>query len=420
MKYDLVLHGATVIDPSQEIHGRFDVAVAGDRIVAVAQRIEAGEAGRLIDLSGKVLTPGWVDIHAHVYAGVTTWGIKADAFCLATGVTTIVDAGSPGWANFLGFEEYIVAPSRTQVLTFVHISGIGLTYGPLGEMEDLRYGDPARTAFVVQNWPDICVGVKVRQGKHQVGDNGVRPLRLALEAAEAARVPVMVHIGAGVPLPDVLAEMREGDIATHCYQGVGDGIIGEDGGVIPQVWEARQRGVVFDIGHGGGSFDFDVARAAMANGFAADVISTDIHAHSIHHSVYSLPETASKLLNLGAALDDVVRQSTTSAAAAIGRGDELGTLRVGTVADLAAFEILDGEFEFHDVRRRRLVGARKIEPVLTVRAGQVYRPQELAEEVAETLRRAGQMKAITAGNFPEAIVHGAIAHGGIGGAGQAG
>jgi dihydroorotase len=420
MKYDLVLHGATVIDPSQEIHGRFDVAVAGDRIVAVAQRIEAGEAGRLIDLSGKVLTPGWVDIHAHVYAGVTTWGIKADAFCLATGVTTIVDAGSPGWANFLGFEEYIVAPSRTQVLTFVHISGIGLTYGPLGEMEDLRYGDPARTAFVVQNWPDICVGVKVRQGKHQVGDNGVRPLRLAIEAAEAARVPVMVHIGAGVPLPDVLAEMREGDIATHCYQGVGDGIIGEDGGVIPQVWEARQRGVVFDIGHGGGSFDFDVARAAMANGFAADVISTDIHAHSIHHSVYSLPETASKLLNLGAALDDVVRQSTTSAAAAIGRGDELGTLRVGTVADLAAFEILDGEFEFHDVRRRRLVGARKIEPVLTVRAGQVYRPQELAEEVAETLRRAGQMKAITAGNFPEAIVHGAIAHGGIGGAGQAG
>jgi dihydroorotase len=420
MKYDLVLHGATVIDPSQEIHGRFDVAVAGDRIVAVAQRIEAGEAGRLIDLSGKVLTPGWVDIHAHVYAGVTTWGIKADAFCLATGVTTIVDAGSPGWANFLGFEEYIVAPSRTQVLTFVHISGIGLTYGPLGEMEDLRYGDPARTAFVVQNWPDICVGVKVRQGKHQVGDNGVRPLRLALEAAEAARVPVMVHIGAGVPLPDVLAEMREGDIATHCYQGVGDGIIGEDGGVIPQVWEARQRGVVFDIGHGGGSFDFEVARAALANGFAADVISTDIHAHSIHHSVYSLPETASKLLNLGAALDDVVRQSTTSAAAAIGRGDELGTLRVGTVADLAAFEILDGEFEFHDVRRRRLVGARKIEPVLTVRAGQVYRPQELAEEVAETLRRAGQMKAITAGNFPEAIVHGAIAHGGIGGAGQAG
>ena len=408
VKHDLVLTGATVIDPSQQICGRFDVAVDGDRIAAVEEgAIEAGtwEADRHIDLSGKVLTPGWVDIHAHVYAGVTTWGIKADAFCLATGVTTIVDAGSPGWANFLGFEEYVVAPSRTQVLTFVHISGIGLTYGPLGEMEDLRYGDPARTAFVIQNWPDTCVGVKVRQGKHQVGDNGVQPLRLAIEAAEAARVPVMVHIGAGVPLPDVLAEMRAGDIATHCYQGVGDGIVGGDGEVIPQVWEARKRGVIFDIGHGGGSFDFNVARAALANGFRADVISTDIHAHSIHRTVYSLPETASKLLNLGADLEDVVRQSTAAAAAAIGRGGELGTLRVGTVADLAAFDILDGEFEFHDVRRQRLVGARKIEPVLTVRAGEVYLPEELADEVAETLRRAGQMKAITGGNFAEAILH---------------
>jgi dihydroorotase len=399
MKYDLILTGATVIDPSQGIEARKDVAVKDGIIAAVADSIDAVTAREQIDLSGQILTPGWVDIHAHVYAGATTWGIKADAHCLATGVTTIVDAGSSGWANFLGFKEFVADCARTQTLTFVHISGIGLTYGPLGEMVDLRYGDPERTACVVQNWPEICVGIKVRQAQFQVGDNGVEPLRLANVAADLAQVPVMVHIGSGVALPDVLAEMRSGDIVTHCYQGHGDLVIDGDDQILPEVWDARSRGVLFDVGHGGGSFNFGVARTALAQGFAADVISTDIHAHSIERTVNSLADAASKLMSLGVELSAVIERTTSAAAAAIGRGDELGTLRVGTVADLAAFDIVEGEFDFHDCHGQTNAGSYRIEPALTVRAGTPYRPDDLREEVEETLRRAREMNALSGGNF---------------------
>ncbi len=396
--YDLILSGATVIDPAQGLCGVRDVAITKDKIAAVEAQITAPARER-ISLQGKILTPGWIDIHAHVYAGATTWGIKADAHCLATGVTTIVDAGSSGWANFIGFRDYVAAPARTRVLAFVHISGIGLTYGPLGEMEDLRYGDPERTAFVVHNWSDTCVGVKVRQGGFQVGQNGVEPLRLAVKAAEMARVPVMVHIAVGVPLPAVLELLRRGDIVTHCYQGTGDSIVGKEGHILPQVWQARQQGVFFDVGHGGGSFDYEIAKQALARGFRADVISTDLHAHSLEDPVYSLPETASKLLNLGVELTEVVRLCTSAPAAAIGRGEELGSLKAGTAADLAAFEVQEGEFTFRDVRGRVETGRQRIEPVLTVRAGRTYRPDDLRAEVEETRQRARQMKAITGKNF---------------------
>ena len=398
MPYDLILKNATVIDPAQDIHGVRDVAVSGEKIAAVAEEIAEPSKER-IDLAGKILTPGWIDIHAHVYAGATTWGIKADPLCLATGVTTIVDAGSPGWANFQGFKDYVADPARTQILTFVHISGIGLTYGPLGEMEDLRYADPERTAFVIHTWSDCCVGVKVRQAKRQVGENGVEPLRLAVRAAELTGTPVMVHIGAGVPLPEILAEMRPGDIVTHCYRGDSDAILGDGEEVIPEVWQAREQGILFDVGHGGGSFLFEVAKKALAQGFPSDVISTDLHAHCLNDPVFSLPETASKLLNLGMALPEVVRRTTSAPAAAIGRTEELGTLRVGTVADLAAFDLLEGAFDFRDVRNNLEVGSQKIEPVLTVRAGRVYRPADLEEEVAETLRRARKMRALTGRRF---------------------
>ena len=398
MTYDLVLKGGTVIDGAQGLNGMYDVAVHCEKIAAVEQQI-AEPARETVDLGGRILTPGWIDIHTHIYAGSTTWGIRADALCLATGVTTVVDAGSPGWANFMGFRDYVAKPARTQVLTFVHISGIGLTYGPVGEMQDLRYADPQRTAYVIQRWPEVCVGVKVREGRHQVGDNGVAPLKLAVRAAELSNSRVMVHAGAGVPLPDVLGEVRPGDIVTHCYHGGGDTILGGEDIVIPEVWAARERGVLFDLGHGGGSFLFEIARKALAQGFPSDVISTDLHVHSLNDPVYSLPETASKLLNLGMELPEVVYQTTAAPAAAIGRDDELGTLKVGTVADLAAFEVQEGAFEFRDVGDNLEVGSRLIEPVLTVRKGKVYRPADLKEEVAETLRRAREMNALVRGRF---------------------
>lgn len=391
MKYDLLLTGATVIDPSQNLHGSYDVAVQGDRIAAVAPRLEA-EARQRLDLRGRILTPGWIDIHTHLYAGGTTWGIQADALCLATGVTTVVDAGSAGWANFLAFKEHIADRARTRMLAFVHVAGIGLAYGPLGELEDLRYADAERTAFVVHQWPETCVGIKVRQGQHQVGTNGVEPLRLAVQAGELSGTPVMVHIGAGVPLPSVLELLRPGDIITHCYQGIGDSVTDADGCLLPLVRQARQRGVWFDVGHGGGSFSFRVARQALAQDFASDVISTDLHAHSLYSTVDSLPHAASKLLGLGVDLTAVVRQTTCAAARVIGRQDELGTLRPGTVADLAAFEVQEGEFDYVDVHGQHDPGSQRIRPVLTVRAGRVYQPEELAAELEEMRRRAALIR----------------------------
>lgn len=396
--YDLILSGATVIDPAQGINGAREVAIAGGKIAAVESRIE-GPARQRIDLSGRILTPGWIDIHAHIYPGATTWGIQADALCLATGVTTIVDAGSVGWANFIGFHDHVAACSRTRMLAFVHISGIGLTYGPLGEMEDLRYGDPERTAFVIHHWNEVCVGVKVRQGGFQIGPNGVEPLRLAVQAAEFAQVPVMVHIGAGPPLPQILELMRPGDIITHCYQGHGGGILGEDGKVLDQVHQARERGVIFDLGHGGGSFRYEVAKEALAQGFPSDAISTDWHSHSLETTVFSLAETASKLLNLGIPLEEVVRQTTSTPAAAIGRSRDLGSLEVGRVADLAAFVVREGEFSFADVHGQREEGRLRIDPVMTVREGRVYWPDDLRAELEEARMKARRIRALTGKDF---------------------
>jgi dihydroorotase len=387
MAYDLLLRGARVIDSTQELDGIRDIAIRDGRIAAIAEHINE-RASTTIDLSGKLLTAGFIDIHAHLYPGSTTWGIRADALYLSTGVTTAVDAGSAGWANLQGYLDHIVAPSRTQFLAFVHICGIGLTYGPLPELADMRYADPERTAFVIEHFAEHCVGVKVRQGEGQVENNGVEPLRLAVQAAEWAEVPVMVHIGRGVPLPDVLELLRPRDIVTHCYQGTGDGILDGDNNLIAEALQARQQGILFDVGHGGGSFDYGIAERAVAQGFVSDVISTDLHAHSWDSPIESLPETASKLLNLGVPLASVVQQCTAAAASAIGREDELGTLKTGTVADLAAFDILEGEFEFTDVRGRVEKGRQKLVAALTVRNGTPYYPADLYAEMDEDRQRA--------------------------------
>ncbi len=394
MAFDLVLSGATIVDPSQQKNEKGDVGIRNGKIAAVSDRLETG-AHTTIDVTGRYLTPGWIDLHAHVYAGATTFGIKADALCLATGVTTIVDAGSPGWTNLRGFLEYIIEPSRTEVLTFVHISSIGLLNSMRGEMEDIKNADPERTARVISMWPQHCVGVKVRQGAFQVGSHGVEPLRRAIEAAEMVGTRVMVHIDKGVALPSILELLRPGDIVTHCYQGKGDHIIGDDDRVIPEVYDARNRGVYFDLGHGAGSFHYGIAKRAVELGFLSDVISTDLHVYSLKSPVHSLPETASKLLNMGLDFEEIVRQTTVNPAGVLNRSDDIGTLKEGTVADIAVFGLEEGRYTFTDAHGRQETGGSMITPHLTVRDGQVYYPDDLKGEVAETERRAEEMVGIT-------------------------
>lgn len=399
-----MLQGGRVIDPSSGVDGVVDVVIQDDRIVEIGSDVASAGEARVIDVSGKIVTPGWIDIHAHVYWGATTWGILADPLCLASGVTTVVDAGSPGWANFAGFNEWIAKPAVTRVLTFVHISGIGLTYGPLGEMEDIRYASPEFTAETISAHPEVTTGVKVRQGRGQVGDNGVLPLRKAVEAAEAASTRVMTHIGAGVPLPDVLGLMRAGDIVTHCFQGRGDTIFGEDAELLPAVREARERGIIFDVGHGGGSFHFPTGRRAIERGFLPDVISSDLHSLSVEGPVFDMPTTASKFLNMGMDLADVIAAVTTAPARAIGRDDALGALRVGGVADVAVFDLEEGEFEFEDTHDITETATRRLVSYLTVRNGEVWYPADVVERfgrpedtIPATVRKANDAMVSAAG-----------------------
>ncbi len=385
MRYDLILRGGRVMDPSQSLDGVRDVAVADGKIAAVAENI-AGESRQTIDARGKLVTPGLIDIHTHVYAGVTTWGVKPDPAALRSGVTTLVDAGSPSWVTVRGFRWYIAEPANARVLTFIHISGIGLVYGPVGEMRDLDYADPEKVAESVRENADIAVGVKVRQGQLQVGNNGVKPLQRAVEAAAQANTRVMCHIARGVPLPEVLALLRPGDIVTHCFQGRADCIIDETGRVVPAAWEAKQRGVIMDVGHGAGSFRWEVGERALEQGFLPDVISTDLHTGNILGPVYDMPTTMSKFLHLGLSLEQVIAASTVMPARVIGR-DDLGTLRVGSPADIAVFDMVEGEFEMFDTHRRRRIVRQKLQPIYTVAQGKVFRCDEVEPEPEEAIRK---------------------------------
>ena len=371
MNYDILLKGGTVIDAAQNLNAMRDVAIVGGVIAAIEADIPEDAATQTVNVKDKFVTPGLVDIHTHVYYGVTTWGIRADGVCPTAGTTTVVDAGSPSWVTFPGFREFIAEPAQTHILTYIHISGIGLVYGPVGEMHDIAYANPGRVAETLQAHPDMTVGVKVRQGKMQVGDNGVEPLRLAIEAAKQAETPVMCHIGAGVPLPDILRLLRPGDVITHCFQGNGDNIIDEKGRVIPEAWKAREDGIIFDVGHGAGSFRYEIAQRAMEQGFISDVISTDLHTGNINGPVYDLPTVLSKLMHLGLSLEEVIEKATFSAAKAIQREEQLGHLRVGTVADVAVFEVLDGEFEFFDTHGTKFIGNKKLKAALTIREGKI-------------------------------------------------
>ena len=371
MKYDILLKGGTVIDAAQGLNAVRDVAIADGTIAAIEPDIPEGAATQTIFVKDRYVTPGLIDIHTHVYYGVTTWGIKADGVCPTAGTTTVVDAGSPSWVTFPGFREFISEPAQTNILTYIHISGIGLVYGPVGEMLDIAYADPGRVAETLQRHRDITIGVKVRQGKMQVGNNGAEPLKLAIQAAEQAGTSIMCHIGAGVPLPEILRLLRPGDVITHCFQGNGDNIVDEKGRIIPEAWKAREDGIIFDVGHGAGSFHYEIAQRAMEQGFISDVISTDLHTGNINGPVYDLPTTLSKLMHLGLSLEAVIEKATFSAAKAIQRENQIGNLKIGTVADVAVFDVLEGQFEYFDSHGTKFIGDQKLKTELTIREGKV-------------------------------------------------
>ena len=369
--FDLVLRRAQVIDASQNLNQVLDVGVRNGKIAAMDESLPASKSALEKDLQGKYLCPGLIDLHGHWYGG-STFGIDPD-YCLNSGVTTAVDAGTTGFLNFDEFRRDRIENSQTQVLAFLNISAIGIPTALVGELQDLRYARPKETCAVIERYPDVLLGVKIRIGTIMTADHGMEALAKALEAAEAAKVSVMVHISKGANTPQILKRLRPGDIITHCFQGRGDTIL-EDESILPEALAARRDGVLFDVGHGSGSFSWGTAKKAFEHFFLPDTISTDLHRFSAEKAVFDMPTTMSKFLHLGMPLEDVILKSTWAPAKAIHRENDLGTLRPGTVADLFAFDVREGSFEFEDTHSRIEKGSRKIMPELIVRAGAVIEP----------------------------------------------
>lgn len=374
MTYDILIRQGEVIDPSQNLRGVCDVAIRDGRIAAVAERLPEASARHTLDARGLYVVPGLIDLHVHVYRDHMPLGLDADSLCAAGGVTTMLDAGSAGPANFGGFLRDSVRPASTRVLALVNLCAIGLIAASLGELLDRRYADPQGVVRTLKQHPDVAVGVKIRAGKHIIGEGEVAwgNFRDAVAAARESGTWLMVHIGESpMSIPEMLEHLQPGDCITHCFKGGSTRVLDADGRLYPEVRAAAERGVLFDVGHGYGSFQWQVVEAALEQGLLPSTISTDLHAMNLHGPVYDMPTTMSKFLMLGVPLEKVIEMSTTRPAAVLGRAEALGTLRVGSIADVALLEKREGEFIFTDSYRQDRVGRELLVAATTIRGGEI-------------------------------------------------
>jgi dihydroorotase len=388
-KYDLLLQGGHVIDAKSGTSAVRDVAIAGGKIAAVAERIDPAEAFKVVDVKGLYVTPGLVDMHVHVFAGTGERGSYAgdnslypDGFTLRVGVTTVVDAGCAGWRNFDDFKDRVIDRSRTRVLAFLNIVGRGMR-GDKYE-QDLADMEAKPTAETALRHKGLIVGIKTA---HYAGPEWA-PVERSVEAGRVADVPVMVDFGANKPerpLEDLLTKkLRPGDIYAHMYSGNRRELL-EDGTVNPGMWEGRKRGVLFEVGHGGGSFSWGVAVPAVKEGFLPDAISTDLHIGSMNTGMKDQLNVMSKFLALGLSLEDVIAKSTWGPARMVKRED-LGHLSVGAPADVAVLSLQKGAFGFVDSFGGKMRGDRKLVCELTLRDGRIlYDLNGLARPEWQTL-----------------------------------
>jgi dihydroorotase len=379
-KFDLVIKGGDVLDPSQTLRGRRDIGIRYGLIEAVEAEIAADRALRVLEAGGKLVTPGLVDLHTHVYPYGSAIGIPADELVAHQGTTTCVSAGDAGANNFAAFRRHIAAQTRTRLYAFVHIANMGLAPFPVAELYNIDFAQVDACARCLAENPDMAIGVKVRMSENVIARNGTEPLKRAILACEKSGTggKLMVHIG-GVETRELMTQildlMRPGDILTHCYSGAPNLAgaftnIVQDGTIIPAALAAKQRGAIFDIGHGGGSFDYTVAEAAIAQGAPPDTISSDIHVFSGNTpGMPYLTWVMSKFLGLGYSLEQVVAMATVAPAKVIGRLPKLGTLQIGAPADVSILELIEGPVTFVDTRNNTRAGRAYLKPVQTVTAG---------------------------------------------------
>jgi dihydroorotase len=379
MTYDLILRGGRVVDPLQKLDAVTDVAFSDGKVARIGAGLQAGASTDIRDVSGRIVTPGLIDLHTHVYWGGTSLGIDAEDFCRSSGVTTAVDTGSAGPGNFAGFRKHVIERSAVRILAYLHVSFAGIyAFSPrvmVGESEEIRLMAPIDAAEVANANRDIIVGIKVRVGARASGRSGTVPLDIALQVADEVGLPLMAHIDEPPPsYEEVLARLRPGDILTHAFRPFPNSPATAQGTVKRAVIEARQRGVLFDIGHGKGSFAFKTARAMLANGFLPDTISSDVHALCINGPAFDQVTTMSKFLCLGMPLTAVIAASTVNAAFALKR-PELGSLKPGSVGDATILSVKEGRFDYVDVVGEHLTGDRRIVSEGVVLAGRWWHPK---------------------------------------------
>lgn len=372
-----LIQGGTVVDPALGPSGLRDVRLADGRVAALGENLRPAPGEEVVDARGLLVTPGLIDLHVHVYYGASHYGIEPDPHCLATGTTTVVDAGSAGALTFTGFRKYVIEVAETRILPLLNISSTGMLSAEVGELEDVRFIDRARALQTIEANRDLIQGVKVRLSRQQAGGNARHALTTALETAAAARLPLMVHVGdTPIPLEDILRELRRGDVMTHCFHGREQGVLDERGRVRDEARRAVGRGVVFDVGHGVGSFAFAVARAALAQDLRPGTISSDLHVYNVRGPVFDLATTMTKFLALGLVLDEVVRMTTEAPAKVVGAAGRLGTLAPGAAADVTLLRMQRGSFELTDARGECMTHDERLVPVRVVRNGWV-RPASL-------------------------------------------
>ena len=375
--YDLLIRGGTVVDPAQNIHGRRDVAFKDGRVAALADAIPAGQAAQVVDSAGRIVTPGLIDLHVHVFEGVSYLGVNPDVECLGRGSTTVVDAGSAGAQTFPGFRKYIIDVSETRIFAQLNISVQGMLTELVGELDDIRWVDVPRALQTIEANRDVILGIKVRLTRDSIVGRsaGIAPLHLAREVADATGLSIMVHPQDAwcESIDDILAVMNDRDILTHTFHGKGHGILDSEGYVRHSVLEAAERGVIFDVGHGAGSFSWDVAERALSQGFAPQTISTDIHTQSME-LVRDMPTTMSKFLSMGVGLDDVIASSTSQPAGAIGMEEQIGTLKPGSWGDAVVLELVESEVELRDTDGEVRTVRQLLQPRTVVKGGSVYQP----------------------------------------------
>ncbi|HTU47569.1 MAG TPA: amidohydrolase/deacetylase family metallohydrolase [Bryobacteraceae bacterium] len=374
VQYDLLLQGGHVVDAKNHLSAERDVAIRDGKIAAIVEHIPASSALKTVDVSGLYVTPGLIDIHVHVYASpgernsyAGDNGVWPDGFTLRSGVTTVADAGSSGCRNFEDFKDHIIDRSKTRVLAFLNIVGAGMR-GPKYE-DNLADMQPEPAADMAKRYPGLIVGIKTA---HYSGPEWT-PVEHAVEAGTLANIPVMVDFGANRPERpiDILLtqKMRPGDIYTHCYSGLRNELL-PDGKVNPGMWAGRKRGVIFDVGHGGGSFAWRIAVPAIQQGFLPDSISTDLHIGSMNSGMKNMLNVMSKFLAMGLSIDQVIAWSTWNPAREI-HHEELGNLSAGSIADVSVLRVEHGKFGFTDMYGARMDGSQKLICELTIKGGKV-------------------------------------------------